>query len=64
MNDVPGRAGEAPAPWVVLDEWHLGVLAPAATRPEDAEALRDVVRFGLASLLQDLTAQHVTVSLG
>jgi len=61
------EAGEQDAlsdSWVLLDEWHIGVLVPAEIGPDQAADLRDHVGLEVVALGQLLSARGITITLG
>ena len=49
--------------WVLLDEWHIGVLVPAEIGPAEAADLRDEVGLEVVALGQQLSARGITITL-
>jgi hypothetical protein len=64
VEDLSGGDPLRLAGWVVLDEWHVDLMAFPNTSAAEAERLRDLARLGLAALLRQLVSQGVTVSIG
>lgn len=63
MRDTGGQHGMTDG-WVLLDEWHIGVLVPAEIGPVQAADLRDEVGLEVVALGQLLSARGITITLG